>query len=96
MKLTPYRKLLTMTKEAIDLTLAGVRAHSAKKKAELEMAKLDERLATLQAEIDELCSKKDINFDSVIDKLDDAALAERRRGQFEKILRELFPEGGGD
>ena len=41
MKLTPYKKLLTMAKDAIDATLAPVRANSAKKKAELEQAKVD-------------------------------------------------------
>lgn len=91
MKLTPYKKLLTMAKEAVDATLAPVRANAAKKQAELEIAKLDERIATLQSEITSLCSQKDVNFDKIIDKLDDLALAERRKGQFQKIVDEMFP-----
>jgi hypothetical protein len=89
--LTPYKKLLTMAKEAIDTTLAPVRANAAKKQAELEMAKLDERIATLESELTTACSQKDINFDAIIRKLDDIALAERRKGQFEKIVSEMFP-----
>lgn len=91
MQLTPYKKLLTMAKEAVDKTLAPLRAKAAQKKAELEMAKLDERIASLENQVNEQCSKQDINFDAVIDKLDELALAERRRSQFEKIVRELFP-----
>lgn len=91
MTLTPYKKLLTMAKEAIDATLAPVRAHAAKKQAELEMAKLDERLATLESELNDICARRDVDFSLIIDKLDDIALAERRKGQFEKILREMFP-----
>lgn len=90
-KLTAYKKLLTMGKEAVDSVLAPVRAHSAKKKAELEMAKLDERIATLQSELTVTCSEKEINFDKIIDKLDDIALSERRKEQFQKILEEMFP-----
>lgn len=92
MKLTPYQTLLTMGKEAINAALAPVRARSAKKKAELEIAKLEERVATLDSEMNTLCSEKDINFDRIIDKLDDIALVERRKTQFEKIIAEMFPE----
>jgi hypothetical protein len=92
MKLTPYRKLLTMGREAVDATLAPVRAHSAKKKAELELAKLEERVATLDSELTTLCATKEIDFDKIIDKLDDIALVERRKKQFEKIIAEMFPE----
>ena len=92
MKLTPYRKLLTMAKEAIDASLAPVRANAAKKQAELEMAKIDERIATLESEVTSICSQKDIDFDKIIDKLDDIALAERRKKQFKQIVSEMFPE----
>ena len=92
MKLTPYKKLLVMGKEAIDATLAPVRARSAKKKAELEIAKLEEQVATYDSELNTLCSEKEINFDKIIDKLDSIALVERRKKQFEKIVAEMFPE----
>ena len=91
MKLTAYRKLLTMAKEAVDATLAPVRANAAKKQAELEMAKLDERIASLESELTTLCSQKDISFDKIIDKLDAIALSERRKKQFQQILDEMFP-----
>jgi hypothetical protein len=92
MKLTPYKKLLTMGKEAVDTCLAPVRAKSAKKKAELEIAKLEERIATLDSELNTLCSEREINFDNIINKLDAIALSERRKKQFDKIVSEMFPE----
>jgi DNA polymerase III delta prime subunit len=92
MKLTPYKTLLTMGKEAINAALAPVRAMSAKKKAELEIAKLDERMATLESELNDLCSVKEIDYDKIINKLDEIALAERRKKQFEKIVNEMFPD----
>lgn len=80
-----------MAKEAIDASLAPVRSRAAKKQAELEMAKLDERIATLESELTAACSSKQLNFETIITKLDDIALAERRRNQFEKIVAEMFP-----
>lgn len=92
MKLTAYKTILAMGKEAIDASLAPVRAHSAKKRAELEMAKLDERFATLETEVTAACSEKEINFERIINKLDEIALAERKKKQFEKIIGEMFPD----
>jgi hypothetical protein len=92
MKLTPYQKLITMTKEAVDKTLAPVRSKSQHLKAQLEVSKLEERVATLEKEINETCSEKELNYDKIIDKLDELALTERRLKQFGKIISELFPE----
>ena len=92
MKLTPYSKLLTMTKEAIDKSIAPVKARAAKKQAELEVLKLEEKVATLENEITEMCSKRELNFNGIIDKMDDLALAQRRKEQFEKVIVELFPD----
>jgi len=55
------------------------------------MAKLDEKMATIEAKVHELCCEKDINFDSIINKQDEYALAERRKKQFAKVISELFP-----
>jgi hypothetical protein len=80
-----------MAKEAVDATLAPVRAHAARKQAELEMAKIDERVATIESEINTLCSSKELNFEKIISKLDEIALAERRKKQFDQIISEMFP-----
>lgn len=92
MKLTPYRKILAMSKDAINATLAPIRALQAKSQAQLETSKLEEKKMTLQSEIEELCTKHPIPFESIISKLDELALAERKQKQFDKIIKELFPE----
>lgn len=92
MKLPAYKEVLKMAKEKVDESLAPVRAMRAKKQAELEMAKLDEEIATQTAKIHELCSMKDINFAEIINKQDQLALTERRKKQYQKILDEMFPE----
>lgn len=38
-----------------------------------------------------MCISKDIDFDRLMDALDDVDLLERRKTQYEKVLGELFP-----
>ena len=92
MKLPRYKDVLKMTKEKIDETLAPVRARQAKKQAELEVAKLDERILTMESEITKLCTENPIPFERLIDKQDAMKLAERRRKQFGTIIEQLFPD----
>jgi hypothetical protein len=92
MKLPAYKDILKMAKEKIDDSLAPVRAMRAKKQAELEMAKLDEEIATKTAKIHEICCEKEINFAKLIDMQDELALIERKKKQYGKILNEMFPE----
>lgn len=90
MKLTPYKKMLKFAKDKKDELLAPIRANQAKKQAELEMSKLDEKIATAQTDIQEISSEHPIDFNKLIKSLDELALIERRRKQFEKIIKELF------
>jgi hypothetical protein len=55
------------------------------------MAKLDDELIRLESDIQEQCAKEDINFPSLLDKLDKVALLERRKTQYESVLAQLFP-----
>jgi len=92
MKLKPFAEILSMTKEGIDKALAPIRAKQVKMRAELELAKIDEQLISLEGKIQEACTSKDVNFDTLLSKLDEHAMAERRKKQFQKIITELFPE----
>lgn len=91
MKLKPFQEILKMSKEKLDAAMAPIRAHKVKTQAQLEMAKLDEQLVTLEAEIQEKCALKEIDFPALIKKLDEAAIIERRKKQYAKIVSELFP-----
>lgn len=91
LKLKSYAELITMGKEAVDASLAPMRSRSQRKKAELELAKLDESVATLEQQVNEACAVKEINFNSVISLMDDLDLADRKRKQLSSLLDQLFP-----
>ena len=90
-KVKSYQEVLALTKEKLDEALAPIRARSAKAKAELEIAKQQEKLIALETDIHKLCAEKDLNFNSIADKVDAYELAERRLKQIESLVAELFP-----
>lgn len=92
MKLKPFREVIAMSKEKLDEALAPIRAKQVKMQAELKMAELDEQVVSLEAQTQELCSQKQIDFDKLLGLMDKADLIERRRKQYRKVLEELFPE----
>lgn len=92
MTLKPYVEFLKMAKEKVDEHLAPIRAIRAKKQAELEVAKMDEKIASQEAKVQEFCSVKEIDFNAIIQAQDELALMERRKKQFENLILELFPE----
>lgn len=91
MRLKPFAEIIAMSKEKLSEALAPIRARKARSQAELEMAKLDDELVRLESDIQESCAKEEINFPSLLDKLDKVALLERRKKQYQKVLGELFP-----
>jgi len=92
MKLKPFREVIAMSKEKLDEALAPIRAKQVKMQAELKMAELDEQVVSLEAQTQELCTQKQIDFDKLLGLMDKADLIERRRKQYRKVLEELFPE----
>ena len=92
MKLKPYKEILKMGKEKVDEALAPARANRARKQAELEIAKMEESVASQEAKIFELCSSKEIDFNKIIEAQDKYALTERKIKQFNQIIKEMFPK----
>jgi hypothetical protein len=90
MKLPSYKSVLKLGKEKMQEALAPIRATQGKMQAQLEIAKLDERIATAEAKIHEICSEHPLNFDKLIEAQDEHALMERRKAQLAKIITELF------
>jgi hypothetical protein len=91
MKLKPFAEIISMSKEKLSEALAPIRARKVRSQAELEMAKLDDELIRLESDIQEQCAKEDINFPSLLDKIDKVALLERRKTQYASVLAQLFP-----
>lgn len=92
MKLRPFKEIIAMSKEKLNEALAPIRARKVKTQAEMKKSEIDEKIVIIEAEIQEMCSEKDINFDNLFDKLDKIALLERRKKQYDKVLGELFPK----
>lgn len=90
-KVKPFVEVIAMTKEKLDEALAPIRARSAKAKAEMAQAKLEEKMVTLEREIHEACANKDLDFDCIISKIDQYELTERKNAQIKELIDDLFP-----
>ncbi len=91
MPLTPYIETLSSTKETRDKKAAPQKAATQKKRGELKVAELDEKISSLEQKVFDLASKETLDFDAIIEAQDELALATRRKAQFETIILELFP-----
>ena len=92
MKLPSYKEMLKMNEGLIKTTLAPLKAARARKQAELEMCKLDEEIAVREEAILEMCCTEEIDFARLIEMQDSLALSVRKKGQYKKIIDEMFPE----
>lgn len=92
MKLTAYDKILKMGKEAVQTSMAPIRAREMRKKAELETCQIESKIVEADQKIQEICSEYPINFDNLISQIDKKALLERRLKQYGQIVDQMFPE----
>lgn len=90
MALMKYKDILILAKDKIKEVMAPLRAHEMKKKAELESAKLDSSIAEKEQLVQEVASSYPLDFDKLINAIDDLELIKRRKGQFDKIIDEMF------
>lgn len=93
-KVKSYKDLIALSKEKLDEALAPVRARAAKAKADLELAKTDEKMISLETEVQKLCAAQELDFDKIVAKIDEYDLLERRQGQIRRLVSEMFPEAG--
>lgn len=90
MALIKYKELLALAKEKVNEALAPLRAHEMKKKAELEMAKLEGTIAEKEQAIQQIASTYPIDFDALINAMDRLDVNKRRLKQFDEIIKEMF------
>lgn len=90
MQLPKYEDMLKLDKEKMQETMAPLRATEMKKKAELELAKIDSAIAEQEQRVRESAAKYPVNFTDVLETMDDLELAQRRKKQFTKIITEMF------
>ena len=91
MKLKPYRELLKMTEVAIDEALAPIRARQARSKADLLIAKLEEKCHAFEVSITKACTQKELDLEHILEMLDERALVVRKISQLRTMITDLFP-----
>jgi hypothetical protein len=91
-QLKPFKEILAMSKEKLDEALAPIRARQVKAKADSLVANYEEELISIEKDITEKCTSKDVDFEKIADLLDKHALKLRRKEQFESIYKQLFPD----
>lgn len=92
MGLLKYKDALVLCKEKIKEAMAPLRAREMRKKGELEICKIDSDIADKEQKIQEYASTYPIDFDKLLNAIDDLDLIKRRKEQFENIIEELFSE----
>lgn len=92
MQLKPFKDLIALSKEKLDEAMAPIRARQVRAKADMELAEIDTSLLTLETEVQEMCTNKDIDLKGLIRKLDNIAILERQKKQYAKVLKQLFPD----
>lgn len=96
MLIRSFKEIIAMPKEKVKETMAGPRARRLRAQAEQELSELDIEIITLEGKIEESLmhedSYKNFSFRNLIEMLDELALLERRKKQYGKVLKQLFPE----
>lgn len=92
MSLMKYKDVLALCKEKIDMMMVPLRVSQMRKEGELEICKIDLEIAAQEQHIQEHTSEFPIDFNCIIESLDELELLKRRKEQFEKVIAELFGE----
>jgi hypothetical protein len=88
-------EILAASKEKLEEFLAPARARQIRAKADLEIAKLEEKLLTSEAKVQTLLCSKEIDFNAVLNEMDEHDLTARRIAQFGELMGGLFPDTRG-
>lgn len=96
MKLQPYKTLIALSKEKLDEAMAPIRARQVRLKARAAQADLDAEIVGIETKVQESLTSKDVNFPALMDRLDEVALLERRKEQYDEVLGQLFPDATED
>lgn len=91
MQLKPLSEILAMSAKEIDATLAPIRAAQMQAKANLEIAKLREKLVNTERQVLEAVTATEIDFTRVLTLTEDYDLLARRITKFNDLVGQLWP-----
>jgi len=91
MDIRPYKETIGMKKEDRKAATADARIESFRRKAAKMKAALEEEIANITVEVQNMCMADEPNLEAILDKLDDKALLERRVVRLAALVTQLFP-----
>lgn len=86
------KELLKMGEDAIKAVKLPFKIRKEKKQLEALILDYEERVATLESEINDLKAEETLNVERILDKVDDLELEQRRLKQGEELMKELFDD----
>ena len=87
-----YKDLLKLGKDAIIEIELPFKVKKEQKNLEMKILELEQQLAKDELTIQEQKTRNPINWDSIIDAIDNKAINERKLAQLEQLQKELFGE----
>lgn len=87
-----YKDLLKLGKDAIAEIELPFKVKKEEKNLEMKILELEQQLAKDDLTIQEQKAKSPINWDFIIDAIDNKAINERKLKQLEELKKELFGE----
>ena len=85
-----YKDLLKLGKDAIAEIELPFKVKKEQKNLEMKILELEQQLAKDELTIQEEKTKCPVNWNSLIDAIDNKAINERRLGQLEELEKEFF------
>lgn len=85
-----YKDLILKSKELLDEIKAPFIARKAEKTLELRIVEYEQKIAESEELVENEKSKNPIDFDSIINSLDQKDINKRRLSQLEELKKELF------
>lgn len=87
---TKLEQLYKLSKEVIDAIKLPFEIAKAKKDLEREIITIEQEIAELDQKITDVKMQRPFALKTIIDAIDDKALAERKLKQAQELLEELF------
>lgn len=87
-----YSELLKKTKEAVELLQIPFKVRKTEKELEMKIIEVEQSIANHDLTIEEQKSKHPIDWEALIDAIDDKEIKERKLNQLKELQNELFVE----
>lgn len=86
-----YKEYLAMAKDAIEKVKIPFKVLKEKKQLELKILELESEIATTDVELQDIfTNKENIDWEDVMDQIDDKELNERKLKQLQELKEQLF------